>query len=583
MILNKIIKNIFIVVVITIIGSSCKSVSKFSNKQLFSVQDSLTDEQKFEFKYQFFEANKYFMAGKYDLSASLFNGCIKIDPYSSASHYKLASIYLYAKEYNLAEKHAEKAVLYNSDNIWYLYLVAGIYAQNNKIEEAKNSFNLLIENEPAEIDFYFNLADIYLKDNDITGAIKVYNNIEDIFGISEIVSLQKHKLYLATNKKKEALNELVKLSKSNPSEKEYKRLIADYYTKINAIDDAINEYNNILKDHHNDGFSHIGLAECYRKQGNIEKSFKELEIAFESDDVASDVKFNLLISIIKNFGNDKKIHDASFKLTEILVTKYPDDADIKTIYANFLLQINELQKAKNILNEVVIITKDKYAVWEQLILLDNEFLDWTGMFEHSKEALQYFPNQSFLYFFNGFSAFQLKKYDESVKSLSFGFKLITKEDPLYNDFLTFLAESYHKTNDFDSSFKYFEVLIKLNPDNIAILNNYAYYLSEKGMKLEKAEKMSKITITKEPENATYLDTYAWILFKLQRYEDALEYMKKTIEHDNDVSDVILEHYGDILYKNGNIDDALEQWKLAKLKGKGSGLLEKKISNKNYFE
>ena len=43
------------------------------------------------------------------------------------------------------------------------------------------------------------------------------------------------------------------------------------------------------------------------------------------------------------------------------------------------------------------------------------------------------------------------------------------------------------------------------------LNNYAYYLSEKGVDLHKAEAMSYKTIKAEPNNGTYLDTYAWIL------------------------------------------------------------------------
>jgi len=583
MITDKIVKIVSAVVIVSISVSSCKTIKNTNKSSNYVTSDTLSADKKFEFKYQFFEANKYFMAGKYDLATSLFNGCLKIDSHSSATHYKLASIYMYAKEFNLAEEHAEKAVLYNNKNIWYLYMAASIYSQNNKIDKAKIAYNKLIEMEPKEIDFYFNLADIYLKDNDINGALKIYKNIEDIFGISEIVSLQKHKLYLAVNKRKEALNELVVLSKANPTNVEYKRLIADYYIKINSIDEAITIYNNILKDYPDDGFSHIGLAECYRKKGDLNMSFKELETAFDSDDVPSDIKFNLLLSIIQNFGNDKKVQDATFELTKILKNRYPADTDIKIIYANFLLQYNKLKEAKDVLNEVVETKKDKYALWEQLIMLDNEFSDWSGMFDHSAEALKYFPNQSFLYFFNGFSAFQLEKYDVSVKSLSFGFKLITKDDPLYNDFMTFLAESYHKTNDYEKSFEYFDKIIKLNPDNVAILNNYAYYLSEKDMELEKAEKMSKITITKEPNNATYLDTYAWILFRLKKYDEALIYITKTIENDDDASDVVLEHYGDILYNNNKIDEAVVQWKLAKLKGEGSGLLDKKISNKAYYE
>lgn len=50
--------------------------------------------------------------------------------------------------------------------------------------------------------------------------------------------------------------------------------------------------------------------------------------------------------------------------------------------------------------------------------------------------------------------------------------------------------------------------VLLKDDNIGCLNNYAYYLSEKEIYLDKAEQMSFRAIKAEPKNATYLDTYA---------------------------------------------------------------------------
>lgn len=61
------------------------------------------------------------------------------------------------------------------------------------------------------------------------------------------------------------------------------------------------------------------------------------------------------------------------------------------------------------------------------------------------------------------------------------------------------------------------------------LNNYAYYLSEKGVDLHKAESMSYKTIKAEPNNGTYLDTYAWILFMEERYADAKTYIDQALK------------------------------------------------------
>ena len=74
------------------------------------------------------------------------------------------------------------------------------------------------------------------------------------------------------------------------------------------------------------------------------------------------------------------------------------------------------------------------------------------------------------------------------------------------------------------------------------MNNYAYYLSEQGMKLEEAERMSKTTIDAEPDNATYLDTYAWVLHKMGRNAEALTYMERAIKADKSNSETLRDHY-----------------------------------------
>ncbi|MGE4288245.1 MAG: tetratricopeptide repeat protein [Salinivirgaceae bacterium] len=536
----------------------------------------------FEFKHLFFDANKFMLSGDYDKAISHFNACLVIDNTSSATYYKLASIYLIKQEFALAEEYAEKAVMYNDSNIWYLYLAGNIYGKNGKYDKAIAIFNRLILLDENEIDFYLNLADVYLSANDLKSALKTYNTIENKFGIAEIISLQKHKIYASQGKEKEAINELKVLAAAYDNEPAYKRNIADYYLQLNKLNESIASYNEILLKHPTDAYSYLGLAEAYKRAGNVKESLAALKSAFKNRDLPSEVKINVLVSLLPSIENtDIKI--AVIELTEIILAQYPDDPDVNTIYANFLLQAKDIKGAKKHLEKVLKVRKDKYAIWEQLILVYNQLLDWPACFSVSNEAIEYFPNQGFLYFFKGFSGFQLEKYNESVEAFEFGLKLITKTDPLYKDFLTFLGESYHKTGKKEKAYRIFDRLLDEDSQNIMVLNNYAYYLSIDDERLDKAEQMSKITVTKEPKNPTYLDTYAWILFRQKRYVEALEFIKKAIEFNVDKSAVITEHYGDILYHNNAVDEALIQWKKALELGEGSSLLKQKIDAKTYIE
>ena len=126
--------------------------------------------------------------------------------------------------------------------------------------------------------------------------------------------------------------------------------------------------------------------------------------------------------------------------------------------------------------------------------------------------------------------------------------------------------------------------MKLNPQNLGVLNNYSYYLSNENKDLDKAERMSGITVKAEPTNATFLDTYGWVLFKQGAYTMAKIYIENAVKYsESEPSAEVLEHYGDILFKTDETEKALEQWKKAKELGSESKTLDKKIKTKKYVE
>ena len=115
------------------------------------------------------------------------------------------------------------------------------------------------------------------------------------------------------------------------------------------------------------------------------------------------------------------------------------------------------------------------------------------------------------------------------------------------------------------AFKSYEQALKIDPQELAVLNNYAYYLSLNRQRLRKAEKMSRITIDKEPDNPTYLDTYGWILFLRGKAAEAKPYFKHAMIYGGKDSAVILMHFSMVLDKLGEKDLATYYANLAKSK------------------
>ena len=129
----------------------------------------------------------------------------------------------------------------------------------------------------------------------------------------------------------------------------------------------------------------------------------------------------------------------------------------------------------------------------------------------------------------------------------------------------------------------YKLILKNNPENILVLNNYSYYLSLRKENLVEAKEMSKKCNDLEPNNGTYQDTYAWVLYCLGEYEKAKLWLEKALKNGGESSAVIIEHYGDVLFKMGQKNEAVIQWKKSKSVGEGSKFLDKKIINEELYE
>jgi Tfp pilus assembly protein PilF len=138
------------------------------------------------------------------------------------------------------------------------------------------------------------------------------------------------------------------------------------------------------------------------------------------------------------------------------------------------------------------------------------------------------------------------------------------------------AEAYYRLEDYPKSDSLFEMLIQEDPENYMVLNNYSYYLAERGEKLEQAREWSQKATWNNPDNATFLDTYAWILFKQEHYDEAEKYILKALEKGGKNDPEVNEHAGDIQVALGSYEVALSYYRNAILLGGDKTRLEEKI-------
>lgn len=546
-------------------------------------KNNLTDKSRFEFDYAFFEAEKQKMLGNFDDAAMLFDKCRSIRPNSAVVYYELATIFIQKEQYTEAVSYAKTAVRLNPGNIWYKALLGVLYKQIGELNDAVSVYKDLVRQNNNRVDFLYEQATLYTKMKKYEEAVKVYDIIENKYGINEYVSLEKERIYYILGRREKAHNEINKLIAHNPGDIRYLGMLAESHINEGNFGEARNVYGKMLQADSTNGLVRLSLADFYRITKEYDKSFEQLKLAFASKDVEIDIKIKMLISFLTYSYDNYELRNQAFTLLEILLDTYPEDVKVLTLYADFLIRDNKPAEAREQLRLVIKTEKGKYLIWEQLLLLEIDLNDYDNMLAESKEALEYFPNQPLLYYFNGFANIKKGNNEDAVKSLKNGLNYVLDDLSLKANMYSLLAETYHKTEKMKESDEAMEQVLKIDKDNKAILNNYSYYLSLRGDSLDKAERMSMVCVELEPMNPTFLDTYAWVLYKQKKYDKALVIIEKAYNYGGSGNPVIIEHYGDILFRLGNTGKALEMWNEAFKLGKGTEFLEKKVNQKTLIE
>ncbi len=562
---------------ISLFFDSCSILTRDTNKNTKAEKDEL------EFTYSFFEGNKHKMLGNYDDATAYYLKCLQIDKKSSATMYELANIYVLQGDLLSALMFAEEAVKINPGNLWYNLLLAKLYESRGMQDKAISVYKNIIKDNPDRMDYKLELASLLTSSGKLRDALRIYEEIESRHGMIAEISMKKEDIYLKLGEKEKAYNELNKLIEAYPYETHYYGLLAEIYVAHKQYDKAFEVYQKLLKADPDNGLAHLSLSEYYRITDNPDKSFEELKLAFASQDVNVDMKVKMMLSFQSFSETNRKINDRAYQLLSILEETHGNEPKILALYGDFLTQDEKYKQAREKYRKVLDITKKNYMIWEQLMFIDNTINDYKALYEDSKQAIEYFPVQANFYLFNGIAATKLKKLNKATEILKAGLDLVVDNKNLELQFYIYLAEAYFKAKNNAESDKYFEKALEIDPSNKYVLNNYSYYLSLRGEKLDRALEMAEKCNNIEENNATYLDTYAWVLYKMKNYEKALKVIELSIDNGGGGSAVIIEHKADILYKLGKHEQAVELWKKAKATGRGSEFLEKKIEEEKLIE
>jgi tetratricopeptide (TPR) repeat protein len=565
---------IWFLLLILAVLSSCnrRAVTSMATKEPEGSYDAAA------FNSVYVEAIKQKLMGNAGDALKYLEVCIKLNPESDAAYYQMAQIVVANGDIKNGKKYAAKAHSINNKNLWYLMMLAGMYYQEKNIDSAIIYYEEAVRYFPDNENLQLTLGNLYSENNKFDKATAIFNSFDNRYGVNEASTVSLIKSLMAEKKYDEALIKTELLINEFPDELLYSRLLAEIYSAKGDQLKAMEVYEKLILRKPDD--AQLQLSFCdYLITG---KSYNELlEILYTvilNSNVQREEKISLLARIIDLPDLEVKMQDRLMLILLVLEADYKDDDVIPLLRTELLIRQNKLTETATRLEEIIKERPGNYYAWEKLLLVYLQMKDFSKLTTRGEECATKF-NMSFLakiLFATG--ATEMKKYAVALEELRKAEILAGDNKENMIQVLTLRADVYYRMKEYSKSFEIFEETLKLNSEDLTILNNYAYYLAEQNMKLKEAEEMIKKVIEVEKDNTTFLDTYAWVLYKRGKYKEAAKVMEVIVNSGEDSDAEWYEHYGYILMKQNKCSEARDKWNIAlKLDGSKTQLI-KEIEN-----
>lgn len=516
-----------------------------------------------------------------------FREAIAVDSLYAPAYFEMVLNRLYDTPEEGVEM-ARRAHQIDSTNKWYHRLYGQMLLMTERYDEALPLYQQLIERDKEE-DNYRILAALYQQSGRPYSAIATLDSAEVRFGRIPYLSRMKRQLLASTNQHERAIQEAKALVDAAPYEVEHHVVLAELYALKGEDSLARTSYNAALAIDSTNLQTLMSLSDFFNAKRDYRSMLWVTERMFRSNEMPLETKiqrFEIFTSDIEFYRNN---YPQINNLAYVLSIQNPNDSRVVKLFANHQIASGRLDQALAHYKQHTTDDPPVADYYEAIIELESYLERPDSARLYIDRAIARFPDRNDFKLMRGQVFYHMKDYDRAVKAYRKALKEIDS-DSLRSVVWGQIGDVYHaksedKTNFLldgaakRSCYKAYRNALKYNPDNIMVLNNWAYFLSVEGRDLERALAMSSRVQELSPKNPTYMDTHAWILFRMGRLEEARPILRQAIALDGHRSAELLMHYGDVLYALGEQYLAETYWKRALERGYDKAEVERRLKQK----
>ena len=500
---------------------------------------------------------------------NLLKEAVAENPEDDAAWYYIAQCAIAKNDAEMAEQALRMASELDPDNFWYRYRLARLYSLTSRPELTVDMYEKLLEDFPKKSELYFDLVEMYATQKEYDKALDTLTEIETVFGMTESIAMYRFNLLRMLNKHEEAFASLEEYNKEYSSPYVLSTL-ADYQMSMYNDSTALAYYDEALDLAPDYAPALLGKAETLRLVRKYDDYFDVLKRYVADPETPAVAKSDYLMAVVQR-TEPKFISSFKPQIDSVMndaLEQHPTDSMMLQTAAVYYYSTDRKDVAKKYFKANIQAWPESFSAIANYV----EFLmyaeEWEELSNEGRAAFDKFPQETAFLEMASVGDYNLEAYDKVLDICTKVLEVAPRDSSKALRAWSTMGDIYHQLGDNKKAYKAYDKALKINPDYIYVLNNYAYYLSVEGKSLKKAYNMSKRTIEAEPDNATYLDTFGWILYLQGKPLEAKPFFKHAMLYGGKDSVVIMDHYAEVLYALKEYDLAMVYWNMALKKNNG---------------
>ncbi len=528
----------------------------------------------------------------------LYERALERDSAFAPAHYELSQL-LVDRDGTRAVSHARAAYRLDSANRWFLRTLVQALVSSGSIERPDRRGEVLslsrkLAAEEKSPDNYRLLSLLYERAGEPARAIATLDSAALLFGRIPYLERQKIRILLNTNRFDDALRISEQQVESDPSDPEVLLLLAELNGVSGRDSVARIHYRRALELDRTNLRVLVGYADFAFNRNDYDTYLDLMTQIFYLTELPLEEK----LRIFRRLTSDRKFYGERYTqlsgLADALVLTHADDRSVVALYRDHLLAGGRFEQAgaffKHKLDDREPLLEDYMFVIEL-----EDYLKRPDSVQHYLgRAIDRFPEEFSLRLLRGHLLTMNSRAEEGIEayyealpyaqtdslrsavyaSIGDGWQELARGESKVEEAVERQDEQWKRYS--PRCYDAYRQALKYNPDNVPVLNNFAYYLSLEGRQLKRAVRMSARAVELEPSNPTYIDTHAWVLYRLGRLEEAKKLMQQALSLDGQRNAELQMHYGDILAALGDTFMAETYWKRALANGYDKEAVERRL-------